>query len=563
MFRPAHVDFAIRRSRFASSRKNRYTRLGAAQRFACAMSQGLLELSERWRLGVPGEDQAVTKRLTTFLAACLIWSAQSTLAGAAEGRLRALIVDVGDYSGLARLEAPEKDAALVSVGLRANGFSIDRLSNPSAEVLRSTVGAFAQGLAGVETAIIFFVGYRSTIDGRDYLLAADAAPEAARGLEANENLAAAAIVGALERSGARNVALILNAYSPAQQDGDSARRRPRDLLPDDDSRLALLYAAGPARPSFGDASGDHLFADTLIKSLFDPEPTARGVFDRVTAELSRITSDGRTIWYRMPRGLDFSLGRRDVEAPVAPAAPVAKETSPTPPSDVESESAKPATTSRSGPIAKPARRGRGLGGRQTMPRFPWPPPTPSAFGVIPRSLIQPSDAGGTTLGAVADRIDRALLSSGYAERSFHAAPNGFVMITRLERIRPDGRPELDPRWLGASEPDEFSLSGYLKALFFGDPGRYRLIAFVVTDQTYAATGAPISSQEGDQILRGGFVNLPAAFDALPFTPSHDVTALVYEFERPEAGEVRRIDRSRLSALDHLRGAALIEALADR
>lgn len=488
------------------------------------------------------------KRLLQLFLAVAVWATATP--SAAESR-QALVIGVGDYAELARLASPADDVDAVADALLANGFEVEILQDPTAKTLRMTVGDFAGRLQSGGTGLIYYVGYTATVDGRDYLLAADAAPEAARGVDPGANLAVVALLGALQRSGAAHVALVFNAHSPAQQDGASAERGPDDFLQGGPySRLATLYASGPPPAGGADApKSQSLFAETFIRALDGKGPTARRVFDSTAAELTRVTVGGRTVWYRMAPGLDFELG-----APRPP--PIAAAAKPPPPRPEPQPTPQVSTDRGTADLASVAP----AAGVTPMPRFPWPPPKPAAFGVIPRGLIQAPGIKIETLGAVADRIDSALIASGYAERSFHAAPNGFAMVTRLERIRPDGRPDLDRRWLGVAEATEFSLERYLTALFFGDPGRYRLIVFVVTDQTFAATGKPLTSKEGDKLLTGGYVTLPSRFDALPFTARHDVTALVYEFEKPEGGEVRRVERSRLSALDHLNGADLIDAL---
>lgn len=472
--------------------------------------------------------------LALIAAALTLWTAPGAEAA---GERRALLIGIGGYRDLPRLQTPPVDLAGVAEALRRNGVQVSFAADLGAAALRRAVGVFAERLDGADVGLIYYTGYRTTVDGRDYLLAADALPEAARGADAGRNLAVAAVLGALERSTARRTALVLNVFSPGGRKGDSAQRRPSDLPPG----VAVLYGAGP---DDGGAyvDGRSLFADTFIKALTDSGPTVSDVFGRTARDVARLSGGGQTPWQAVP--MDFRL---------APSA-----------DDASTRQGREAKAGRGQRTVRPAAAPvRPAGGApQTMPAFPWPPPQPTAFGVISRYLAAP-DGGRDTLGGVADRIDGALQTAGYAERSFHAVPNGYAMVTRLERIRPDGRPDAERRWFGAAAPEEFSLSRYIQTLFFGDPGRYRLIVFVVTDETFAATGKEISSDEGERLLRGGFVTLPPRFNALPFTPNHKVTALVYEFEKPEGGEAKQLARSRLSALDHLNGAALLDALSRR
>ena len=203
---------------------------------------------------------AAKRRLQLILALAL-WAAAAP--SAAETR-QALVVGVGDYAELARLGSPVEDVDAVADALRANGFEVEVLRDPTAKTLRMTVGEFAAGLQAGGTGLIYYVGYTATVDGRDYLLAADAAPEAARGVDPGANLAVVALLGASQRSEAAHVALVFNAHSPAQQDGASAERGPDEFLQGGPySRLATLYASGPRPASAADVpKGQSLFAET-------------------------------------------------------------------------------------------------------------------------------------------------------------------------------------------------------------------------------------------------------------------------------------------------------------
>lgn len=190
------------------------------------------------------------------------------------------------------------------------------------------------------------------------------------------------------------------------------------------------------------------------------------------------------------------------------------------------------------------------------PDFPWPPPQPSA--VVP--LPVPMDAADAA--AVSDRIETALAAVGYHERSWWTAPGGFALATRLERIDNDGAPadEAD-RWPPATLEDRFTLSGYLASLFFTEPGYFRVIVFVLSDQfEQTAPEEPSAAMAADWVARG-MVRLPADLGAAALTPAHSLTALVYEFERAPDSDAVVLAPGRLSGRAHLDKAALLTALA--
>ena len=144
--------------------------------------------------------------------------------------------------------------------------------------------------------------------------------------------------------------------------------------------------------------------------------------------------------------------------------------------------------------------------RIVLPRFPWPPPEPSSRLRLPREpFLDASD-----LDAAAFLLIEPLRKAGYWEYSFHRVPNGFALVTRLERINEDGSQAPEGlRYRLPSDEEPFSLSSYFERLFFAPQGYYRLIVFVVTDRPFTATGDPIEEREALRLLREGINTLPA------------------------------------------------------
>jgi hypothetical protein len=169
------------------------------------------------------------------------------------------------------------------------------------------------------------------------------------------------------------------------------------------------------------------------------------------------------------------------------------------------------------------------------PQFPWPPPQASAMTIIPAAFVRPNDIADPTLGDVADRISAALDSAGYFERSYFAAPGGFAMVTRLERINSDGTPKQDEaeRWtVDASPMRRFVPGDYLLALFTAPSGYYRIIVFVASSQPFAQSEAEVGRSEASAWLSAGLNTLPESIAQAEYTARHRVTALIYEFEQP-------------------------------
>lgn len=200
-------------------------------------------------------------------------------------------------------------------------------------------------------------------------------------------------------------------------------------------------------------------------------------------------------------------------------------------------------------------------GYQDVPSFPWPPPKPSASVDLTDALRDPRVS---RLGDLEKALRRALEKCGYGDRKYYAVPRGFALVTRLEKIHPDGAPMAEPeRWdLDHEAPRIFSLASYLKALFQANAGHFRLMVFVVTPEPLVASGPPMNRALAEQWLtEGGLPALPSVLAQLPHTPEVRCTALVYEFQRPAEGEPFGICiPGQLPGHTHLTKSGLLEGL---
>lgn len=190
-----------------------------------------------------------------------------------------------------------------------------------------------------------------------------------------------------------------------------------------------------------------------------------------------------------------------------------------------------------------------------FPWFPWPPPRPSALEVLDLALLElPPDPMLATVDSIlADELEAA----GYSGIRYYRVPEGFAAVTRIEQIHSDGTPRPEPdRW--ASDPlPPGSLREFLRGLFQGNPGRYRVFVFPVTSRSFAPDTVEVTREEASAWLEEGFNVLPSVIGRRAFTPRHRISALVYEFEQPAAGEaaVQSLP-SGVPALDHLERSGL-------
>lgn len=205
---------------------------------------------------------------------------------------------------------------------------------------------------------------------------------------------------------------------------------------------------------------------------------------------------------------------------------------------------------------------------EQVPRFPWPPPKPSASCVLSRTYFAGAEET-VTFRVVAERLEAALQHAGYFEIKWYAVPEvqGFAMVSRIEQINADGTPkqESSERWsIEVAAPEVFSLASYLKALFTAQRGYFRILVFAVSlgPVTADATEA-IDREEALAWIDRGASNLPASMLRQPFTPDHVATALIYEFEQISRDSKPSLrEPSPHQGRDHLHKAGVLERLEE-
>lgn len=195
------------------------------------------------------------------------------------------------------------------------------------------------------------------------------------------------------------------------------------------------------------------------------------------------------------------------------------------------------------------------------PVFPWPPPRASARERIPDHFVR-RPTGLTSLGHVAQRLEEAFDSAGYGTTGFYGVPHGFALASRLEQINPSGAPRANNRFsVNVERRNLFSLRDYIQALFSANPGRYRIIVFIVTSQPIQQDTAAVTFEAAIDWVNNGTDRLPVEVAQQPYTGAHRTTAHIYEFVRPTtSAEPSMRLPSELAGRAHLEGAGLWAAL---
>jgi len=172
--------------------------------------------------------------------------------------------------------------------------------------------------------------------------------------------------------------------------------------------------------------------------------------------------------------------------------------------------------------------------QNNMPNFKWPPPKASAREVIPDSFLRRSGIGIPLFRDVDAILRSALDNCGYLESSYYAVPGGFAIATRIEQINKNGIPKPgENRWSLKTAPiNPFSdFSAYMSALFKGNPGYYRVIVFIITQNGFSQGATEPGKAEVEGWFSGGFNILPADIGRRAYTDDYRCTALIYEFKK--------------------------------
>ena len=201
-------------------------------------------------------------------------------------------------------------------------------------------------------------------------------------------------------------------------------------------------------------------------------------------------------------------------------------------------------------------------GKPGIPSYPvWPPEAPSSRVSLDRFIKARTNL---SLYDAGQKLKRSFEDAGYLEYSYYAAPGGFVLVTRIEKISAKGDPlPGTERYKLPNQRSSGSLTSFVRGLFLdAPPGFYRYIAVVVSDKPYRTSRKKLTSTEAGKRLTRGSNNLSAAYKKIPFTRDHNVDALIYEFTKnTRTGKVRMIAPGRLTPKIHLAKTKLNKTIA--
>lgn len=115
--------------------------------------------------------------------------------------------------------------------------------------------------------------------------------------------------------------------------------------------------------------------------------------------------------------------------------------------------------------------------RFRLPGFFWPVPRFSDWRVIPSKML---GSDNDSLDTIHAKLSGTLSSLGYGTQGLFEMPEGFALVTRVERYNEDGTSCPEPiRWTSNRVPPS-SWRDYLSILLRERPGQFRLFVFIIT-----------------------------------------------------------------------------------
>jgi hypothetical protein len=189
-------------------------------------------------------------------------------------------------------------------------------------------------------------------------------------------------------------------------------------------------------------------------------------------------------------------------------------------------------------------------------RFPWPPPDATSWDSVPTAGL-----AALSLEEIRSRLEAVLEERGYSGNGLYGIPDGFVLVTRVERINEDGIAyERSERWSHDRLPmGEITLASWASRLFFEQVGYFRMLVFAVTPDMHPGFSDEILDEAvARRMAHMGFRELPSELTVEPFAGRH-IHVLVYEFEK-RPGSAHLNQDGWLAAEDHLKQARLLPGL---
>jgi hypothetical protein len=429
----------------------------------------------------------------------------------------ALVIGNGAYEHAPHLPTPVHDATDVAAALQKLQYSVRLVTDARLSGMQEALIRFARLADGADQALIYYSGHAVEVSGVNYLLPVEVSLESESDVPL-EAVSLPEVMGVVSR--ARHLALVVldasrtNPLANSMHRINGARGADRGLAPVEPSgNLLVAYAARSGHTAADGTGRNSPYTKAILETLQEPGLEARVFWGKVHDRVLSATNNAQEPL------ISGALGAEALYLNPSSRAPNAE------------------------------------------PHFPWPPPLPSALRAIPNDILirRPiTDRDHVHLGEVDAVLRPALEGAGYEFR-YYPVPSGFALVAQIERIRQNGSPD-EPRFDIKPPSETLSFIQYVRSLFIAEPGYFRVIAFIISSVDPAPRNT-VTSEDAERWLEGGWVYLPKSISDMDYSKDYHCTALIYEFEKPEASAtVKELHPGRLSADDHLVGSGIAERL---
>ncbi|MEM8813519.1 MAG: caspase family protein [Pseudomonadota bacterium] len=238
----------------------------------------------------------------------------------AEGHRIALVIGNGAYQNGQRLINPVNDAKKMAAALDRLGFQVHRGYDLSRNAMEKLIRTYAKASENAEIALVYFAGHGMQVEGENYLLPVDAAPQDAKDLDFF-----AIQTDLLMRQVNRNTRyriFILDACRdnpfPNTLGNDSRTGVGQGLAemaaPDGGNGALIVFATDPGNVALDGRSDHSPFTGALLRHIETPGVNLLTLLTRVNRDVAEETNGRQRPW------MSGSLTGEVFLAPEAPAA---------------------------------------------------------------------------------------------------------------------------------------------------------------------------------------------------------------------------------------------------
>jgi len=444
----------------------------------------------------------------------------------------ALVIGNGDYYLSTQLRNPVNDANDIAAVLNAKGFDVTLKTNVNLKTMASAIRKFGKSLRKGDVGLFYYAGHGLQVKGRNYLIPVESSIESKIDIE-YEAVDVSQILHIMEIAGNQLNIVILDACRNNPFASGFKSSAPGLARMDAPRGSLVAYATSPGSVTIDGTDRNSIFTKHLLNNLKKPQLRIEEVFKNIRIAVGKETDNRQIPWESSSLTGDFYFFKKAPEHESLQKASAQK---------ASAQNDSPPEPSPPKALARKASALEGVFSTSSITSFSWPPPRPSSSTAISRHLLFDKKSETLlTLGQLSERIRTALDQSGYFDIAFYGIPDpmhfgGFAMVTRMEQIDQRGVPvEGDKRWISMNKKSiNFSLTEYLNALFFAEPGFYRIIVFTVTPQPLTSfDDEQVSAQKAEMWIKEGSPSLPTSISSQQYKVLHQVNALVYEFSKQQ------------------------------